>query len=556
MPSFSLPGGASAMSLGGTSSSTIIQRSHVTGLTKLKTDRELDFAIRDISDLISSVSSTDNTWEIPTVAFVNPTKGDNLTAVIGDGNKPYATIAAAQAASNIVFLQPDEYTEIIALDSGKTYFSYPGVIFTSGGINNTGSTLVGTKFLGHAKFFGNSNLIRLDNITLTDVVIEFDSAETTSGASGGCVWVDCDNPSTLTFKCNSLKDIYNGNAFGASFKGPITGTLDVAESIIGSYGVLALGFSGEYLHNFTVNCPRIVCLNAGGFGNLDPYKQAVNYGGTEAGYKTTINGNIYHEVVGVFVPITLGNFSGCVVARYSGGGTLEINGNIIGGYQRGIVNLSTDSIILNGTIDTIASAFTITTGELLIKNSSIIQGTPSSITGSSKVFIYDTTIDHSTRSIMQVAGTTGTANVDIDGDVYLMTFDTDLETTMKNFITTHAAAILSDSGATVVLSNGRLLFTNILTLNEVTIANATGDLSGAVNTPLENVIDNKVTTSKLIIRNLEARGFGEFVNTGGVAVAVGMINVSSNLANDAAMTSEYTTLGYTQEANTLVPTFV
>ena len=55
MPSFSLPGGASAMSLGGTSSSTIIQRSHVTGLTKLKTDRELDFAIRDISDLISSV---------------------------------------------------------------------------------------------------------------------------------------------------------------------------------------------------------------------------------------------------------------------------------------------------------------------------------------------------------------------------------------------------------------------------------------------------------------------------------------------------------------------
>ena len=115
---------------------------------------------------------------------------------------------------------------------------------------------------------------------------------------------------------------------------------------------------------------------------------------------------------------------------------------------------------------------------------------------------------------------------------------------------------MSDSGATVVLSNGRLLFTNILTLNVVTIANVTGDLSGAVNTPLQNVIDNTSATSKLIIRNLEARGFGEFVNTGGVAVAVGMINVSSNLANDAAMTSEYTTLGYTQEANTLVPTFV
>ena len=385
----------------------------------------------------SGGGSGENTWEIPTVAFVNPTTGDNLTAVIGDGNKPYATIAAAQAASNIVFLQPDEYEEIIALDSGKTYFSYPGVIFTTGGIVNVGVTLVGTKFLGYAKFFGNQNLIRLDNITLTDVVIEFDSAETTSEAAGGCCFIDCDNPSTLTFKCNSLKDIYNGNAFGASFKGPITGTLDVAESIIGSYGVLALGFSGEYLHNFTVNCPRIVCLNAGGFGNLDPYKQAVNYGGTEAGYKTTINGNIYHEVVG-----TLGSFSGCVVARYTGGGTLEINGNLVGGDQRGIVNLSTDSIILNGGIDTVASAFTVTTGELLIKNSTILQGIANSITGSPKVWIYGSTINSTT-----------TANVidHLSGTSQLVIRDVDAQGSTGEFVNTGGGAFAV--GMTNVVSN-------------------------------------------------------------------------------------------------------
>ena len=350
----------------------------------------------NVTPLGSSTVSPENTWEIPTVAFVNPDPavGNDGTAVIGDGNKPYLTIAAAQAASNIIFFQPyNDYTEKFALGTGKTYFSYPGVIFTTGGIVNTGGTLVGTKFLGYAKFFGNQNLIRLDNITLTDVVIEFDSAETTSGASGGCCFIDCDNPSTLTFKCNSLKDIYNGNAFGASFKGPITGTLDVAESIIGSYGVLALGFSGEYLRNFTVNCPRIVCLNGGIAGNLDPYKQAVNYGGTESGYKTVINGNVYHEAVG-----TLANFSGCVVARYSGGGTLEINGNLVGGDQRGIVNLSTDNIIFNGGIDTVASAFTITTGEILIKNSTILQGIANSITGSPKVFIYGSTIKSTTTA--------------------------------------------------------------------------------------------------------------------------------------------------------------
>jgi hypothetical protein len=406
-----------------------------------------------------------NTWEIPTVAFVNPSTGDNGTAVIGDGNLPYLTIAAAHAASNIIFFQPGSYTEQFAPGTGKTYFSYPGVIFTSGGINSTGATLVGTKFLGYAKFLGNQRLIYLDNATLTDVVIEFDSAETTSGAANGCVRIDCDNPSTLTFRCNSIKDIYNGNAFGTLFKGPISGTLDVADSITGSYGVLELGFSGEYLRNFTVNCPRIICLDGGIAGNNAAYKQAVKYGGTEAGYKTTINGNIYHETVGA-----LASVSGCVVAQYAGGGTLEINGSIEGGDQRGVVNLSSDKIILNGVgITTDNQAFVITNGELLIKGSTIVQGVANSITGSSKVWIYGSTITSTTTA---------------------------------------------------------------------------------------NIIDHLSNTSQLVIRDTDAEGTtGEFVNTGGAARAVGMINVVSNLANDAAMTSLYTALGFTQDAALVTPDY-
>ena len=506
----------------------------------------------------SGGGSGENTWEIPTVAFVNPTTGDNGTAVIGDGNKPYATIAAAQAASNIVFLQPDEYEEVIALDSGKTYFSYPGVIFTTGGIVNTGGTLVGTKFLGYAKFFGNQNLIRLDNITLTDVVIEFDSAETTSGAGGGCCFIDCDNPSTLTFKCNSLKDIYNGNAFGAVFKGPITGTLDIAESIIGSYGVLALGFSGEYLHNFTVNCPRIVCLDGGSAGNLDAYKQAVNYGGTEAGYKTIINGNIYHEAVGV-----LGSVSGCVVARYSGGGTLEINGNIIGGYQRGIVNQSTGSIILNGTIDTTTSAFTATNGNILIKNSSIIHGDGNLITGSPKVWIENSTLALSPKILMTATGTSGTALVDVNGEGagWTMTFDTDLETTMKNFVTDNAADIAIQAGMTVEIRNGLLYFHIAGGLGgtfEATIANVTGDLAGVANAPSQSQksINLNTSTAKLLMHNVIVYAGARTIDTAGVARAVGMINVAATASNDPAMTSLYNTLGFTDVSGLLAPYFV
>jgi hypothetical protein len=71
-----------------------------------------------------------STWDVPGVAFVNPSSGDDTTAVVGDGNKPYETVTkAADAGADAVFLLPGNYSETINLSSGMTYFSYPGVTF-------------------------------------------------------------------------------------------------------------------------------------------------------------------------------------------------------------------------------------------------------------------------------------------------------------------------------------------------------------------------------------------------------------------------------------------
>ncbi len=88
---------------------------------------------------------------------------------------------------------------------------------------------------------------------------------------------------------------------------------------------------------------------------------------------------------------------------------------------------------------------------------------------------------HGTRALT-LTGTSGTANINIGGVDYLATFDTDLETTADNFITAHAAAILTATG--VVVSDegvGVLGFAGeTFYLNGLSITNVTTDLAGTL----------------------------------------------------------------------------
>lgn len=84
---------------------------------------------------------------------------------------------------------------------------------------------------------------------------------------------------------------------------------------------------------------------------------------------------------------------------------------------------------------------------------------------------------------LTLSGTSGTANINIAGVNYLSTFNTSLTTTASDFVTAHAASILSDSGVVVTANAGVLTFEgeNIV-LDNISIAGATGDLGGTLGT--------------------------------------------------------------------------
>lgn len=88
-----------------------------------------------------------------------------------------------------------------------------------------------------------------------------------------------------------------------------------------------------------------------------------------------------------------------------------------------------------------------------------------------------------------LTGTSGTANISIEGVNYLATFATSLTVTADNFVTAHATNILNATGA-VVTANAGVITINDDAINfpKVTITNETTNLAGTV-----GVIDYLVT---------------------------------------------------------------
>lgn len=80
-----------------------------------------------------------------------------------------------------------------------------------------------------------------------------------------------------------------------------------------------------------------------------------------------------------------------------------------------------------------------------------------------------------------LTGTSGTANVVVNGVNYLATFAASLTTTAANFVTAHAAAILAATGATVTANAGVLTFTDVAEgFPTIDVVNATGDLDATI----------------------------------------------------------------------------
>lgn len=120
------------------------------------------------------------------------------------------------------------------------------------------------------------------------------------------------------------------------------------------------------------------------------------------------------------------------------------------------------------------------------------------------IVISDSPTDSS--RVLTLSGTSGTANVNVDGVDYLATFASDLETTADNFITAHSAAILTATG--IVVSDGgvgELVFTGENALvDAITIDNVTLTLDGtlAASVPVDYRVNCSTQYETTIVSNL------------------------------------------------------
>lgn len=92
---------------------------------------------------------------------------------------------------------------------------------------------------------------------------------------------------------------------------------------------------------------------------------------------------------------------------------------------------------------------------------------------------YPSLTGNSSRAIT-LTGTSGTANVAVNGVNYLATFTSNLTTSATNFVTSHAATLLA-LGITVTANAGVLTFkATTAAFPTLTITSATGDLAGTI----------------------------------------------------------------------------
>jgi len=224
-----------------------------------------------------------NTWDFPQAAFFDPFNGNDLTAVVGDGNKPFSTLAAAQSSiSTLVIFKPGIYNGVYTLNS-KPHYCLPGVEFGLNSRVTDGGVATNIVFTGCARF------------TFFSYCFEF--------SEGTTAYLECEEMSevrSVVFTLNTLNsaDIFltvkrgitcttnNGSAFGNAIRGGSKVVIETPYYYSDHWVVSPGNNSSLNANRFILRCPDVQIRSTGWAGNIA--KSLVNNQGEAFGSQVYI----------------------------------------------------------------------------------------------------------------------------------------------------------------------------------------------------------------------------------------------------------------------------
>jgi len=284
----------------------------------------LTFSDGTTMDTAPVIPVDSNTWDMNNVAFVSAT-GDDLTAVNGDGNKPFATFGSAFANSNYVWVNPGIYSATIDLpiNQGQYFMHCPTGVEFRGTIRDpyaiTNRTL---NVSGNAIFGDFSNGVQSTGLgTLNIECDKFQNVRTVLfNFSAG----------TININCNSvLANCFNGGGYGMSARSSSKTYINV-KSFYHSQHTICSFFTMGAGAEFVMTCPdiKIIPNYTASYGTAG---KSMYIPANVTGGKVIINGR--NENTDPSTPVAEGviKAENCVT---DGGFTMTVNGSLIGNVTR------------------------------------------------------------------------------------------------------------------------------------------------------------------------------------------------------------------------------
>ena len=281
--------------------------------------------INAAEDAVEPYVATDlNQWLMKSVAFVNPVTGDDDSAVVGDGNLPYATVTSAMLVADWILLLPADYTETVnvTLDN-KEIHAMAGVDFRLGGFRITGAGVTRFRFSGDAVFTGTSEALRVYSV---NAVVDFECDYIDNRL---VLWIESglgNSEATVRFKCNWIRcSAFNGAGYCVRLIGNADIKMDVAHYFQGQHTPLHV--RSNTTGRLVVNCPKIEVIPnyTSNYGNA---AKKVIWCDSVNGAYIEVNGNLFSDTGAAYGGAGVSNCISIENWTNANATTLIVNGDI------------------------------------------------------------------------------------------------------------------------------------------------------------------------------------------------------------------------------------